>query len=384
MGPPSPLGSRMSAHQPPPPSRARALGRVLAVVGLGLAVVVGLGLAAQSLWAEASDGGLLQRLRLAPFALAVGAWWVASVLAGPRLVALLPPNQRAQAPAGWRLGLWMVGVHGLNLALPGPAGDLAFMGALVRVHGLPARSVVAATTFARVGGLATIGLLGLALLPFAPAEGSLGLVVRGAVACLAVGAVALGIGALRPGWLTWGSRVTVGWLAARAPRALAGPLGRIDAGVAGLAQGLAEVARGGLRAMAVTVGWSLLIQAALATSLLAAAAAVGEALPLAGLAMAHVAGELASVAVAVAPAGMGGFDGALAASLLSFGGLDGLGAALVVLSIRSVQLVALGGGTVGVAAAAPSLFRGDPPGDAEDLPTVGPPDGGPASIRVDS
>ena len=374
MGPSSPLGSRMSAHQPPPPSRSRALGRVLAVVALGLAVVVGLGIAAQSLWAEASDGGLLERLRLAPFALAVAAWWVASVLAGPRLVALLPPTQRAQAPAGWRLGLWMVGVHGLNLALPGPAGDLAFVGALVRVHGLPARSVVAATTFARVGGLATIGLLGLAMLPFAPSGGPLGLVLRGAVACLALGAVALGIGALRPGWLTWWSRGTVGWMAARAPGVLAGPLHRIDAGVAGLARGLAEMARGGPRAMAITVGWSLLIQAALATSLLAAAAAVGESLPLAGLPMAHVAGELASVAVAVAPAGMGGFDVALTASLLAFCGLGGLSSALVVLSIRSVQLVALGGGTVAVAAAAPALFRGDGRGKSEDRSTSGPPE----------
>ena len=355
MAPPLPLERWMSAH-PPPPSRAQAAARVGAVVGLGLAVLVGLGISAQALWAEASDGGLLVRLQPVPFVAAVVAWWVASVLAGPRLVALLPPEQRAQAPAGWRLGLWMVGVHGLNLALPGPAGDLAFVGALVRVHGLPARSVVAATTFARVGGLATIGVLGLALLPGAPPGGPVGLVVRGAVACLAVGAVGLGVGALRPRWLTWISASTIGRLARHTPGGLGRALHQMDAGVAALAEGLATVARGGPRAMAITVGWSLLIQAALACSLFSAALAVGIPLPLDGLPMAHVAGELASVAVAVAPAGLGGFDGALAASLLAFCGLDGLNTALVVLSIRAVQLVALGAGTLAVAAAAPALF----------------------------
>lgn len=340
----------------PSPAR-RPLLRVAGVLVLGLATLAGLATAADALWASGDEAGVWARLRWEPGALAVLLWWLASLLAGPRLVGLLPPDDRARAPSGWRLGSWMIGVHGLNLALPGPAGDLAFMGALVKGHGLSARGVVAATTFSRVGGLATIALLGLALLPFAPHDSLLARALLAALALLAAGGLLLGAGALRPDLLRRLSAGTVGTLARRLSGPPAALLAKVDAGVSGLADGLAGVAQGGAPALARTIAWSLAIQAALAGSLGCAALAVGAPLPAAGLPLTHVTAELASVAVAVAPAGLGGFDGALAAALVAFCGQEGADAARVVLCIRAVQLVALGGGTLALAGVAPGLLR---------------------------
>lgn len=346
----------MDPTSPPPPRPLRPLARILLVLG---ACLLALGILAGVLGGLGPDGragGLLTRLSWAPLLGSVLAWILASLLAGPRLRAALPAAERERAPSSLRLGGLMIGVHALNLALPGPAGDLALIGLLARGGGLPPRSLIAATTWTRVWGLATIALGGLVLLPLAPRHGLLSAALVAVLGLLALGGAGLALLALAPGPLSRLSAASLGAWGGRLPGPIGGLLRAVDRGVAGLSRGLADVARAGPRLVVTTLAWSALIQVSLLTSLGLAAAALGQALAPLALALCHVTAELASVAVAVAPAGVGGFDGALAAALVGFADRSPWEAAALVLVVRLVQALALGTGTVAVAALAPGLL----------------------------
>ena len=338
------------------PSRRRPLLRVALVLGVGLLLVGCVAAVAAQLGGSDARASLAARIRPLPLAAGVIGWVVASVLAGPRFRDALPPEARSRAPSGVRLGVWMLGVHALNLALPGPAGDLAFIGVLSRGHEVRTRDLVAATTWSRVLGLATIAALGLLVLPLAPTDGLLASGLVGALVLLGVSGTILGALVLRPDLLGRLADATVGALA----EVLPGPLGRLCGRVGGalhaLAAGLSDVSAAGIPLVLRTVGWSVLIQLSLALSLLCAAAAVGIPLSPRSLATVHVTAELSAVAVAFAPAGLGGFDGVLGAALVSFADAGAMEAALVVLSLRLVQILALGAGAIGVAAIAPGLL----------------------------
>lgn len=337
------------------------LARIALVLGLASFVVVGLGAGLLSVLEQGANQGLFTRLEPLPVAGAVALWLVASVLAGPRFAGLLPPGDRAHAPSGWRLGAWMLAVHALNLALPGPAGDAAFIGAVARPGGPPLRAVVAAMTFSRVGGLATTAGLGLLILPLAPRETTLSWVILVGAGAAALGGALLGAFSLRPALLEALAARTVGRLAG--DQGIGRAFSAIERGVVGLARGLAEVAEGGLRALGRTILWSTAIQTCLLGALALACAAVRVDAGGTGLAAAHLTGELASVAVAIAPAGIGGFDAALVASLIAFCEVEPGPAGLVAIAVRLIQIVALAIGTAGVALLAPGVLLAVSPHD---------------------
>ena len=332
----------------------RLLLRIALVLGFGLATVLGLAAAWDAVVQQGEQAGLFDRIALGPLLGAVGLWLLASLLAGPRFARLLPPDDRRLAPSGLHLGTWMVAVHALNLALPGPAGDVAFAAAVSRTGGAPLATVVAAVSVSRVVGLATTAVLGLAVLPWLPVDSGLAAVVAGGTAVAALGGAALGLLGVRPRVLRGVANATVGRLAgAKRGGAVAGGIHR---GVLGLADGLSKVGTGRTPALVEAMGWSLAIQGCLCGALALACAAVGMSADPLGLVAAHLVGELASVAVAVAPAGIGGFDAALVAALVAFGAIAGEAAALVAITLRLVQVLALASGTALVAVFAPAVL----------------------------
>ncbi len=251
----------------------------------------------------------------------------------------------------------MLAVHALNLALPGPAGDLAFIGVLVGRRGLRAGAVLGATAGARVAGLGALAALGLALLPFAPAGGPLAQGLLIGLFAMAAPGLALGLAALRPAPLRRAFAAAADRLV-RLPAPVGPAAGKV---LGGLIRALGALGEGLTpRAALGAAGWSLAIQALLALSLAAAARASGISLMGLPLALAHVTGELASVAVAVAPGGLGAFEAGLGAALVAFAGQPAAAAAAVVLAVRLTQVVALSVGALAVAARAPELLAAAP------------------------
>ncbi len=342
----------------------RPLLRIALVLGFGLATVLGLASAWTAVAEQGEQAGLFERIAAAPLLGAVGLWLLASVLAGPRFARLLPPAARRKAPSGLHLGTWMVAVHALNLALPGPAGDVAFAAAVSGRGRASLRTVVAAVSVSRVVGLATTAALGLALLPWLPVDSGLAAVVAGGTAIAALGGTALGVLGMRPDLLRRLADATLGRLSGPAG---AGALASgVHRGIVGLAEGLSEVGASRMGALAEAAGWSLGIQVCLCGALALVCTAVGVPVAPLGLLASHLVGELASVAVAIAPAGIGGFDAALVAALVAFGPIPAQTAALVAIALRLVQVLALASGTTLVAVFAPAVLvaaqRGQPDG----------------------
>lgn len=333
---------------------SRPLVRIALVLGVGLAVVIGLAGAWATVVDKGEELGLFDRIAVLPLLGAVLLWLVASILAGPRFARLMPASERQLAPSGLRLGTWMVAVHALNLALPGPAGDIAFAGAVARPGGPPLRSVVATVSVSRVAGLSTTAGLGLCLLPWVPLDSSLAAVVASGMGLAALAGAGLGLLSLRPHLLVQLSTATAGRFAGHSG---AGRLfTTLHQGVCALADGLSAVGTGRAGALAEAVAWSLGIQACLCGALGLACSAVGVPIDALGLAAAHLVGELASVAVAIAPAGIGGFDAALIAALVGFTSVTAEAAALVAIALRLVQVLALAMGTAVVAVVAPTVL----------------------------
>ena len=315
--------------------------------GLGAAALAAAGLRALT-GAPAVDPALI--------AAAVGLWLLAGVLGGPRLRLLLPAAVAAQAPSAWRLGLATLGVHALNLALPGPAGDLALLAAL-RQRGVEAAPLGAALLAGRALGLGAIGALALILLPMAPLEGPAAAALWAGVGPPAAGALALGLAVLRPALLTRALLAPLRALARREGAAgrlaarLTAPVGR----VAGALEAAGPVgARRQLAAVGISALMQLLLWAALGALVRGAAARPPG---LAALGLAHAVGELVTVALAIAPAGLGALEAGLGGALHLLCGLSPAEAAAVVVQLRAVQLLSLAVGAPLAGAALPGLLR---------------------------
>lgn len=340
--------------------RARAAARVALVLGgagLGLTLLAA-GLARwPAITGAAPD---FSAPSFGPLLLGASAWLVAGALGGPRLRLLLSPADRARSPGPLALGFAMMGVHALNLALPGPAGDLALLAALRR-RGVGLAEAAGATLAGRALGLGAIGGLTLIALPWVGGGGAVGAGLKLGLLPAALGACGIGAAALRPGLLLRAVEAPLRAVIPRVPGLLRVVLEKAAMGAAALRDRLAAGADPGDRAKLVAALISVLMQVFLGLSLACAAASTGPLPALLPLGLAHLAGELASVALAFAPAGLGALEGALGGGLHAFCGL-GLGAAAsVVLAMRAVQVLALALGAPLAAGALPELLSPAPP-----------------------
>jgi uncharacterized membrane protein YbhN (UPF0104 family) len=189
-------------------------------------------------------------------------------------------------------------------------------------------------------------VLALLALPFLPTAPELGLVFVGLGVLLGSAAVAVGALSLRPQWL--------GHIARAGPIAIAPmlptPLRRVSLKLAEVLNRVADQLAAGLtpppgrwlRALA----WSLLSHVIFAGAVLCCAASVGVSLDALVALTAHTASVIGSVALIVVPGGMGAWDLSFGGVLMASGGLSLERAALVLLSVRMVQVLGMSASAV--------------------------------------
>lgn len=138
--------------------------RVLAAVFLSfLAISAVAGAALAGLEGVEEANSRLAALDTGWVVLALGIWATSLVVQGFRWRALLAVRER---PPGLVLGQVLFGSNVLNLALPGPVGELAAAGYARHRFGVPMLTALAATLVSRLLALTIFGLFTLLLWPF--------------------------------------------------------------------------------------------------------------------------------------------------------------------------------------------------------------------------
>lgn len=308
----------------------------------------------RSLWAEARGlplllGGLLM--------------FGGILFMGFRWKALLPGGERT---SGFVLAAVDCTAQLVNVALPGPVGELVGAALVDRRYGIPAPVALAASLHGRVVGLsvAALGALGSwALFPL-PIPGSV-LPFAGAVAGLvAAGAAFLAALSARPHLLVRASAATLGrWM--DRPRPLAGAAVRGHRLVVEFGDALVLLGRSFGRPHLIAAAWAVVGVAFVVAGDQLACIALGRAGSLPGLVFTHCTITAGAVLLFALPIGQIGWDAAFATLLVTAAGLD-LPQALavtVVVRVQQVLILVLG------AAFLPWLFRtgGSGPGEAEPV-----------------
>lgn len=268
----------------------------------------------------------------------------ALLLAGPRFCALLPDTH--PRPPALSAGTLLLASTLLNMSFPGPAGELAAAAAVQRTWGIPAPTALAASLHGRLSGLAASGLLALLALPLVPTPPDLRLLFWALAALLGVAGLGVGALSLKPHWLAVFARAVP---AAAAPY-LPGPASRIAHRLAELLERTAIQLAAGLTPSPgrwlQALGWSALSHVIFTGAVLACAASVGESLDTLVALLAHTASVVSSVALIILPGGLGAWDLSFGSVLMASGGLDLERTALVLLSVRMVQVLGMSASAV--------------------------------------
>jgi hypothetical protein len=224
----------------------------------------------------------------------------------------------------------------LNYALPGPVGELAAPLLVQRRYGMPAETTLAASIHARFIGLASAGAIAgvaWALGPL-PVPEDYELLVGVAAACIAAGALALGLLSARPQLL----RALAGWTIGRIP-------GRIAQGTHGavvrVADSLGRVGRIGWRAYSRATLWSLAGHASVCTGILVGAWAMGMHPAVAGVIFPYAAATAGVVALFALPGGQLGWDALFCSFFVVTTGVELADALAITLMVRVQQIVLL-------------------------------------------
>ncbi len=149
-------------------SRARLVVRVLAAVGFSFFAISAIaGTALTGLDAVDDAEARLMTLDARWIAIALGVWATSLIVQGFRWRALLAVEPR---PSPWMMGQVLFGSNVLNLALPGPVGELAAAWYLRHRHGVPMLVGLAATLAGRLLALTVFGMLTLVLWPLVASD----------------------------------------------------------------------------------------------------------------------------------------------------------------------------------------------------------------------
>ena len=319
-------GQGLPAAAFPVPDRAD---RVVAIVGR--MIVLGIAAFFATMLALIGVGVLhaVEEVDDALRAIAAAPWWILPViaLAYGLTVPLQALRWRALIEAirpGGRLsvralsGFIFTGMI-FNVAIPGPAGDVASCVFLRRRAGVPLAAAFSAMVFSRLVAVVVLGVLGVALC-FAPgvcaADPRVARILSAVAVAVAIGTAGLVVVSLRPGVLQ-AAAGAVSRVAARLwPR-------RAVASLAALREAIDDLGRMGWwcravlvkgpRPMLVAAGCSLLIIAPQVAALWATGAAFGVKAPLGAFALLHVLNAFAQVAVILIPGGLGVSEVALVA-----------------------------------------------------------------------
>lgn len=328
------------------------------MLGLSLLLVtlaVGLGVA--SLGGPGALREHLARMRPGWLGGALALMMLGLLLAGPRFLALLPAGPWRR-PGPLAAGTLLLGSTVLNLSFPGPVGEVAIAAAVQRRYGVPASTALAASLQGRLAGLASSGLLLLALLPLVQVPPEVLPMLWTVGGLLGLAGLAAGAIALRPDLLAAVARAGPAALSRRLPGRAGQLLGRLAQGIDRLAHDLAGGLRLGPGPWLRALGWSALSHGSFALAVLCCAAAVGESVsPLAAL-VAHTASVVASAALVILPGGLGAWDASFGGVLSMAAGLPLTHAALVLVAVRVVQTIGLAGSALAFLAWSRLLLSG--------------------------
>lgn len=311
---------------PPAHDLARPVRRVLGVVVAGTLGVATIAAALAQLVGDA-DAGVVVR----PGWIVAGGvlWTLALPFQALRWRALVPGPPLPVGP----LSALVVGANLLNLALPGPTGELAAAWVAHRRWGVPLVVAVVTSVLARVLALSVLGVLVLGAWPLVAGEGS--------PSWLRLGALTAGGGAaaLASTWVWPG-------LVERAIRALAALLParigeRLSARGRWWGESLGALGRLGPARWLAAAGWSAVSTGVLGLASLAAFHGAGLAPPAPALLFTHLLASLAIVSALVLPGGLGAMEAVFAAVLPQLAPVGPVDAALGALAIRQSQLLSM-------------------------------------------
>ncbi len=234
-------------------------------------------------------------------------------------------------------GLFMVGTL-LNYALPGPVGEFAAAALAGRRFRIRPEMAFAAGVHARFIGLAMAGVCSAVLFVTTdmPVPDGMNRWIGLATACIAGGAIALGVLSAYPALLREGSARTIGRIPA---------LRGLHASVERLATSLQAVGRLGPRRYAWGALWALCGHACVIGGIALAALGLGAHPDPAGLAFTYTVSTAGAVVLFAFPGSQLGWDAMFASLLVATAGLSLPDALAITLLVRVQQLftVLLGG-----------------------------------------
>jgi uncharacterized protein (TIRG00374 family) len=310
----------------------RAIGGLLILSLLAIATVRLLGDPdkVRALWQKTDLGGLV----FATLVISCAVFFMAL-----RWRALFSKADAERAPL---LGLSAVLCTGLllNIALPGPVGELAAAAMVQQRYGVAASSALAATVLARFIGLGTAALVAglcwwqgdLTLSPHT--QTSMGVIL---VVILA-GALTLWVMALRPDWMGRISTHVLGRFQ-RWPR-LAQPASKLSALTNHFATALSDLGRPDARHLIATF-WSIMGHLCVGAGVWCGALALGQSPSLVSIYFVYATVTAGSVVLFALPGGQLGWDAALFTLFVAVAGLPPEAAAMLTLLVRTQQSAVL-------------------------------------------
>lgn len=297
----------------------RTLLRIAAWIVLGAAMVGGLGFGLlAALEGTSAAGGRFWDLDGRWLAVGSLVWTLALGVQSERWRALIPHD----GPRPVELAALVAGTNVLNLALPGPVGEVAAAWYLHRRWSVPFPVALGSSILARLLALFLLGALGLALAPWVPGGGTLRAVL---VAGLGLGGFSLGV-------VVWRPDLVLGLLA-RLPLP-----GRLRGRLGWLRETLMTLGGLGWGRWARAGAWGLLNIAILWFGVGTGFWASGSDPHPFGLLLVHVLGSLGVVASILAPGGLG----AVEAIYIGLHGTLGVSVEQAVFGAVAVRWVQLG------------------------------------------
>ena len=329
------------------PDRRQVLrkGLGLAALILGSMALAVLALSRTELGAEALTD-LWARTRPGPVLLSLAVMCSGMFFLGARWKALIPDGEDLPVSG---LGLLTTTGLLLNVALPGPAGELAVAVLAQRRWGVPATNVLAGGVTARFIGLSTAAAMGVVAqlsgqLKVPPDYQNLVWVAGGLIA---LAAILMGAVAAWPALLMGLSRHTVGRL--RGEGRLGKAMERIDQELQRMALAMKEVTRLPARNWLRALGWSLGGHACVVGGILIGAWGIGAQFSVAGVVFTYSAATAGIVAMFAVPGGQLGWDALFVAFLHLTAGLSETEAVAVTALVRLQQTLLLLFGAVTLA-----------------------------------
>jgi len=318
----------------------------------------------RALWRQARWAPLL-----GSFALLFGGL----VFMGLRWRALMPEPARVG-----RAGLVGICASGqlLNMALPGPVGELVAAGLVQRRYGVEAPVALAASIHARFVGVTSAALITLFIWLTAPlpVPETARPFMWGAVVMVALWGGALGGLALWPGLFLGPTAVVRRWLQPRRERWLFGALDRFLALGTRFGESLSTMGRHMGWPHLIAAGWNLLGVVSISVGAWGAAWALGAPGDLAGFVFSQCAVTAGAVVLFALPGMQVGWDAAFATLLVTTVGLPLEHALAITVLVRCQQLVVVSVGALVLAMmlrvpAVSSSSSGEPGGRAGGLST---------------